>query len=275
MAAERKRIGSDILSAAVFVALEIAANVMLSHSSSMQNIWINRASHRVHAAIWSAGENIRNYFTLDKQNKVLAAENVNLSTIVREIGQRDLSYRENHLYDSKVGSFKMTPATIVKASRNSQHNYIILNKGSEDGVKPQTGIVTTHGVIGVVNAVGRHYSYGITLMNPRMSVSARIGFTGMVAPLEWDGLSTDGAVMRGLPLHQQISQGDTVWTSGFSSVFPADIPIGTTGGIRQVDGSTNEVEVNLFQDFSALRYVIITENLDREEIAEVEKEAVR
>lgn len=275
MAAERKRIGSDILSAAVFVALEIAAIVMLSHSSSMQNIWINRASHRVHAAIWSAGENIRNYFTLDKQNKVLAAENVNLSTIVREIGQRDLSYRENHLYDSKVGSFKMTPATIVKASRNSQHNYIILNKGSEDGVKPQTGIVTTHGVIGVVNAVGRHYSYGITLMNPRMSVSARIGFTGMVAPLEWDGLSTDGAVMRGLPLHQQISQGDTVWTSGFSSVFPADIPIGTTGGIRQVDGSTNEVEVNLFQDFSALRYVIITENLDREEIAEVEKEAVR
>ena len=275
MAAERKKIGSDILSAAVFVALEIAAIVMLSHSSSMQNIWINRASHRVHAAIWSAGENIRNYFTLDKQNKVLAAENVNLSTIVREIGQRDLSYRENHLYDSKVGNFKMTPATIVKASRNSQHNYIILNKGSEDGVKPQTGIVTTHGVIGVVNAVGRHYSYGITLMNPRMSVSARIGFTGMVAPLEWDGLSTDGAVMRGLPLHQQISQGDTVWTSGFSSVFPADIPIGTTGGIRQVDGSTNEVEVKLFQDFSALRYVIITENLDREEIAEVEKEADR
>ena len=69
--------------------------------------------------------------------------------------------------------------------------------------------------------------------------------------------------MRGLPLHQQISPGDTVWTSGFSSVFPADIPVGTTGRIRQVDGSTNEVSVKLFQDFSALRYVIITENLDK------------
>ena len=273
MEAGRKKSGSDILGAAVFVILEIAAIVMLSHTSSLQNIWIGRASHRVHAAIWSAGENIRNYFTLDKQNKVLAAENLNLSSIVREAGQRDLSYRENHIYDSKVGSFKLIPATIVKASRNSQHNYIILNKGSEDGVRPQTGIVTTHGVVGVVNSVGRHYSYGITLMNPRMSVSARIGLTGMVAPLEWDGLTTDGAVMKGLPLHQGITPGDTVWTSGFSSVFPADIPIGTTGRIRQVDGSTNEVNVKLFQDFSALRYVIITENLDREEIAAVEKEA--
>ena len=273
MAVERKRFGSGILSAAVFVALEIAAIIMLNHSSSLQNIWINRASHRVHAIIWSAGENIRNYFTLDKQNKVLAAENIELSSMVREFGQRDLSYRENHFYDTKLGHFKMIPATIVKASRNTQHNYIILNKGSEDGVKPQTGIVTTSGVIGVVNSVGKHFSYGITLMNPRMSVSARIGFTGMVAPLEWDGRNTDGAIMRGLPLHQQINPGDTVWTSGFSSVFPADIPIGVTGRIRQVDGSTNEVSVKLFQDFSALRYVIITENLDRVEISELEKEA--
>ena len=273
MAVERKKFGSDILSAAVFVALEIAAIVMLGHSSSLQNIWINRASHRVHASIWSAGESIRNYFTLDRQNKKLAAENIELSALVREFGQRDLSYRENHIYDSKVGNFKMIPATIVKASRNTQHNYIILNKGTEDGVRPQTGIVTTSGVIGVVSSVGKHYSYGITLMNPRMSVSARIGLTGLVAPLEWDGRHTDGAIMRGLPLHQQISPGDTVWTSGFSSVFPADIPVGTTGRIRQVDGSTNEVSVKLFQDFSALRYVIITENLDKAEIEAVEKEA--
>ena len=273
MAVERKKFGSDILSAAVFVALEIAAIVMLGHSSSLQNIWINRASHRVHASIWSAGERIRNYFTLDRQNKKLAAENIELSALVREFGQRDLSYRENHIYDSKVGNFKMIPATIVKASRNTQHNYIILNKGPEDGVRPQTGIVTTSGVIGVVSSVGKHYSYGITLMNPRMSVSARIGLTGLVAPLEWDGRHTDGAIMRGLPLHQQISPGDTVWTSGFSSVFPADIPVGTTGRIRQVDGSTTDVSVKLFQDFSALRYVIITENLDKAEIEAVEKEA--
>ena len=42
-----------------------------------------------------------------------------------------------------------------------------------------------------------------------------------------------------------------------------------------VDGSTIEVSVRLFQDFSALRYVIITENLDRDSIAALEKEATQ
>ncbi len=271
MAGERKSYAFAI-NAAVFLFLEIAAVILLGHSSSLQDIWINRASHRVHAAIWGGSEKVLNYFTLDRQNRSLAAENLELSSVVREFGQRDLSWRENHLYDSQIGRFKLTPATIVKASRNSQHNYIVLNKGSEDGVKPQTGIVTTNGVVGVVSSVGKHFSYGITLMNPRISVSARIGLTGLVAPLEWDGKRSDGAVMRNLPLHHEINPGDTVWTSGFSSVFPSDIPVGVTGKVRLIDGSTNEVSVRLFQDFSALRYVIITENLDREEIAAVEKE---
>ncbi len=274
MAEGRKRFGF-VISAAVFLLLEIAAVLMLSRTSSLQNIWINRASHRVHAGIWGTAEKIRNYFTLDGQNRALATKNLELIKEVWENGERDLSYRENHLYDGQVGNFRMIPATIVKASRNSQHNYIVLNKGSEDGVKPQTGIVTTTGVVGVVNAVGKHFSYGLTLMNTKMSVSARIGQTGLVAPLEWDGKHSNGALMKNLPLHYEIAPGDTVWTSGYSSVFPPDIPIGTTGRIRQVDGSTNEVSVGLFQDFAALRYVIITENLDRGEIADLEKEAGR
>ena len=270
-----KRPYSVIWSAAVFVILEIAAILMLSRTSSLQDIWINRASHRVHASIWGGSEQVRNYFTLGKQNRALAQENLELSSLVREFSEKDLSYRENHLYDSRTGNFRLIPATIVKASRNSQHNYIVLNKGSEDGVKPQTGIITTNGVVGVVNTVGKRFSYGLTLMNARMSVSARIGRTGLVAPLEWDGRHSNGALMKGLPLHYTVASGDTVWTSGFSSVFPPDIPIGITGKIRQVDGSTNEVSVELFQDFGALRYVIITENLDRGEIAEIEKEAAK
>lgn len=272
MAVVRNRYGF-LLNAAVFLVLEIAAVIMLSRTSSLQNIWINRATHRVHAGLWGSGERIRNYFTLDKQNRTLAAENLELSSLVREFSQRDISYRENCLYDSRLGNFRLIPASIVKASRNSRHNYIVLNKGTADGVRPQSGIVTTAGVIGIVTAAGERFCYGITLMNPRMSVSARIGRTGIVAPMEWDGRSSSGALLRGLPLHYRIEPGDTVWTSGFSSVFPTDIPLGVTGGVRQVDGSTNEVAVTLFQDFAALRYVIITDNLDREEIAELEKEA--
>ena len=81
-----------------------------------------------------------------------------------------------------------------------------------------------------------------------------------------------GALLRNLPLHYGVEKGDTVWTSGYSDVFPPDIPIGITGEVRLKDGSVNDVKVKLFQDFAALRYVIITENLDRGEIASLEEE---
>ena len=260
-----------VLGAATFIVLEIAAVFMLAGSRSLQDVWLNRATHRVLAAVWSGGESVRSWFGLREQNRALAEENFRMAEALRTLEGRQTA-AAGAVSDTVTGHWRYTPATIVKMSRNSQHNYIILDKGSADGIVPRSGIVTPAGVVGIVNAVDEHFCYGITLQNALVSVSARIGRTGLVAPLEWDGRHSNGAVMKGLPLHYTVAAGDTVWTSGFSTVFPPDIPIGVTGRIRQVDGSTNEVSVQLFQDFSALRYVIITENLDREQIAEIEKE---
>ena len=158
------------------------------------------------------------------------------------------------------------PARIVKMSRNSQHNYIILDKGSEDGVQPLSGIISDKGVVGIIDVVDRHYSYGMTLMNTHAQVSARLGRDGIVAPLRWDGLRKNGAVLDNIPLHWPAAPGDTVYTSGFSSVFPADIPLGTAKSTRTVHGATGQVSVVLFQDFSTLRNVTIVLNKGYEEI---------
>lgn len=265
---------NGVISAVIFVAMEIAAIVMLSSSSSMQNIWVNRISHRCLGAVWKSGENIRNYFSLDGQNKALAQQNMELSRIVRMLREREASFSQNAVYDTLSGHFRYIPATVVKASRNSQHNYIILDKGSADGVRPEDGIITASGVVGIVKATDRNFSYGLTLMNPNVSVSARIGMSGTVAPLVWDGKSTHKAILDNIPLHYSFKIGDTVWTSGFSSVFPPDIPVGTIGRVSLVDGSRNTAEVNLFQDFSTLRYVSVAGNLDKETIKELETEII-
>ena len=125
-------------------------------------------------------------------------------------------------------------------------------------------------MVGIVEAVDKHYSYGLTLMNPGMSVGARVGRTEIVAPLSWDGRTTGGAVVRNLAPHYDIAPGDTVRTSGYSSIFPPGIPIGVTGQTRLVDGSTRQVDVALFQDFSTVRYVTVVENLARTELMELE-----
>ena len=168
--------------------------------------------------------------------------------------------------------FRYSTATIVKISRNTQHNYIIIDKGREEGITKNSGIITGNGVVGIIYAVDNHYAYGLTLMNPKISVSARIGHSGIVAPMAWDGLSSKRAVMKDIPLHYDVTPGDTVWTSGFSTIFPPDIPLGVTEGSHLENGASSTVDVELFQDFSALRHVIIVENPEREAIQKLEQQ---
>ena len=267
--------GYGLLNAVVFIILEITAVVLLGSTRGLQDIWLNRATHRVLASMWSGSEHIRHYFSLERENRELADENLSLAIHLREHDRLQLAMKYGGVSDTTAGRFRYIPATIVKASRNSLHNYIILNKGRAEGVVPRSGIVTNNGVAGIVTAVDEHFCYGLTLMNPRMSVSARIGRTGTVAPVSWNGGRSDRMRMRDIPLHRTVNPGDTVWTSGFSSVFPPDIPIGTTGRTHVVDGCVNEVDVDLFLDFGALRFVTIVECLDRPAIEKLEKEAGR
>ena len=264
---------SFLVCAATFILLEVAALALLRSGSTLQDIWINRASHRTMAFLWGSGETVRSQFQMDEFNQELQAENARLQERLRAYERMGVEQEElDHMAARESEDYRYTPATVVKMSRNRTHNYIILNKGSEDGVHPQSGIISDLGVVGVVEAVDRHFSYGLTLMNPDMSIGARLGNSQLVAPLSWNGRSSGRAIMRDLPPHIDVAPGDTVRTSGFSTIFPPDIPIGITGGSRIVDGSTRQVDVDLFQDFSKLRYVTIVENLDRTVITALEAE---
>lgn len=270
------RTASIITSAAIFILLEIAALAMLSSSSTLQNIWLNRASHRVMAFLWGSGEKVRNHFRVDQQNEELALENTHLmNELKRYKAEEDARKEESNAYVQESEVFEFIPASIVKISRNTTHNYVIVNKGYEDGIKEQSGIISPNGVLGIVTAVGRRYSYGLSLMNSNLSVSVRVGKLGITAPLVWDGRSSNGALVNNVPPHHEVQPGDTVWTSGYSSIFPPDIPVGVTGKTRLMDGSTMQIEVELFQDFNNVRYVTLVENKDKREIEEIEAEGGR
>ena len=269
MTRERKSF-DGLISAAIFILMEIAALAMLKSSSSLEDIWINRSSRHVQALLWGGGERLRNYFTLEKQNEDLARANLELE---RELSlyRHAESDRPSEIYQDS-DRFRYTPASIVKMSRNTTHNYIIIDKGSEDGIKPHSGIITDNGVVGFVSAVDRHYSYGLTLLNNNTSVSARIGDSGFTGSLVWDGTSSNKAILKDIPIHYKNTQGDTVLTSGFSGIYPPDIMLGTTEEASLFDGATLRISVKLSQDFSSLNHVTVVECLDREEIEALEEQ---
>ena len=269
--ARSRSVGARILCAAVFILLETAAIVMLNHNNSMQRLWTMRLSHGFMAKTWGFTQKVRGYFSLAGQNEELALENHRLREMLREYEDAAKATDISLQSVTRDDGFVYTPAQIIKSGTNSQHNYLILDKGSEDGIVQNSGIISSKGVIGIVDAVSRHYSYAISFLNTEVNISSRLGGTGAVGPLAWDGKNTDGAIMKEIPLQYRYSPGDTVYTSGYSVIFPPDIPLGTAGDASIINGATNEITVNLFQDYTALKFVTIVRNTRAAEIEALEQ----
>lgn len=271
--AEKRGIFRIIIDAAIFIAMEIAALNMLQHDGITQSFLLARQRHFFMGGIWNAGSSVSEYFSLRDMNEELAEENFELFKALRIGKEESDRARMDSIAASfsTVGGFRYMPASIEKISRNKQHNYIILGQGSDDGVVPQSAVITSRGVVGIVDVVSRHYSYAVSLMNTDLNVSARIGGDqGSVGPLSWDGVSSNGAVLREIPLQCRFEPGDTVYTSGFSSIFPPDIPLGTAGESKIINGATYDIKVTLFQGFKDVRYVVLATNTGKREIEELE-----
>ena len=270
----RRTITGTLINTAVFILLEIAALGMLRHGDSLQDLFISRAAHGFLGYFWGVSESISDYASLRTENRHLAEEILRLTETITRLEEEAAAAAARDSADYTAawrGKYEFIPAEVIKNSVNKQHNYLIIGKGSDDGVRPQTGIITSRGVIGIVDAVSRHYSYAISFLNSDSSISARIGKDGAAGPMAWDGKGSGNALLREIPLQVKFEEGDTVYTSGFSTIFPPDIPIGRITGSRIVNGATFEIKVSLFQDFSSVRHVCLVRNRDLDKIMSLEK----
>ena len=270
-----RNIYRNLFNAAVFIIMEIAALNMLRSSSVGKGFFVSKLSHDFIGAVWGSAQGIANYFSLGKVNESLSKENFALRALVRDMDAHKDSLRAEAVETGKIhaAGYSYTWAEVVKISRNKLHNYLIVNKGANDGVKPHSGIITSEGIIGIIDTVGTNYSYAISFMNSGSPISARLGRDGAVGPLSWNG--KDGATLHAISLQNKFAPGDTIFSSGISDIFPADIPLGLAGKSRIINGATYEIEVKLLQDFSRLRYVTIVHNDFRDEISSLEKKEGR
>ena len=261
-----------IINAVIFVILEVAALNMLKNNGELQGIWMSRGAQNIMDFVWGSSQEVSDYFSLKEQNDALARENFELRLRLEQM--EELIPEEERLDEIMTGNisdnYRFIHAKIAKISNNSQHNYMIISKGFEDGVTEGAGVITGKGAVGIIDAVSRHHAYARSFKNHEMNISARLGTEGAVGPPSWNGITSDGAILKEIPHHVEFEKGDTVYTSGYSSIFPPDIPLGEVGDARIVNGATYEINVRLFEDFGALRYVTIVENLSKEEMKELE-----
>ncbi|MGN1215962.1 MAG: hypothetical protein ACI4TJ_06925, partial [Candidatus Cryptobacteroides sp.] len=113
--AKSRSVGARILCAAVFIALEAAALVMLNHNNSMQRLWLMRLSHGFMAKTWGLTQKVNDYFSLAGQNEELALENHRLQEIIRDYEAAAKDADINLQSVTRDDGFVYTPAQIIKS----------------------------------------------------------------------------------------------------------------------------------------------------------------
>ena len=262
----------------LFIVLEVVAVVLILNNSIVQQYKLMEGVRSFSYFFWKKSNDIKNYshlkdlnYKLIQENHLLLEQNEILKNhIIRENGIEKLSDITNiiskNLGDSAVANFEFILAKVVKNTRNTQHNYLIVDKGYKQGITEDMGVITPTGVVGIVRGVGSNYSYIYSFLNTKQTISAKIGNSEVYGSLRWDGKSTNKARLTEIPLNVEITEVDIVYTSGNSSFFPSGIPIGVAGDYNVSSGTSKDVNVTLFQDYRNLDYVIVVKSKDRNQI---------
>ncbi len=245
--------------------------LLVSYNNFQKTEFLN-SSNAVAGNLYKKVSSTTDYLALAKTNEELNKENARLNNILANsfkmsadssILYTDSLYQQQYIYRT---------AKIINNSVNKQLNYITLDKGSVHGIKPEMAVVTNLGVVGVVKSVSKNFSTAISLLNSRISVSSKIKKNNYFGSLTWDGKDYKTARLLEIPVHVSIQAGDTIVTSGFSSIFPEGLLLGTIQEVLPSSGGNfHEVSIAFTNDFKSLSYVMVIGDLMKTERIELEK----
>ncbi len=139
----------------LFILLEGGSFLLLFRFNLYQgSVWFTSAN-TVSGRVLEWESDFLSYIALGERNKDLMRKNLVLEQRVRALtelldrAEHDSTYTEMRQRELLDG-FGMVPAEVVSNSVNRHNNYLTINKGEQDGVKPEMGVVCGTGIVGIV-----------------------------------------------------------------------------------------------------------------------------
>lgn len=255
----------------MFLALEAISLVLIVSFNDYQRVTFFNSSNNLFGTVYERFSTMDDYFSLGRVNARLAAENASLRKRLQFRIMNQENYPINRPDTVDAPAYIFTSAKVISNSTNKQFNYITLNKGSRQGIKPDMGIINDQGVVGVITHVSPNYSTGLSLLNKRLLIPAKITKNNYFGSLVWDGEHYNTADLREIPFHVIVNVGDSVVTSGYSNIFPEGILIGIIKKFDVVSGTNfYNIKVELTTNFKALKYIEVVQNTKRAELKKLE-----
>jgi len=216
-----------------------------------------------------------------KELEGVREENKRLHQEVMELSLRNFWLNEEHLENLRLRRLlgfksqlehKVIPTHVVAKDPNRRCFSVLINKGSQEGVKRNMPVVNMHGLVGKIVDVSTHCSVVQLMIDPSFRASAldqRSRVFGIIKPGSGFALRLDN-----VPLSEDVKVGDYVISSGLGGIFPSGIKIGVVTSVESEKIFSKEdrsfgifkmILVKPLVDFSSLEELFVLDVMSGEE----------
>ena len=200
--------------------------------------------------------------SLQQRNAQLESEISGLQTQVIQLQQQ---LTDTQVLAALVDFSQGSPESVYKAASvigrdpSPFLHYIIINSGSNDGLRRGMPVVTNQGLIGRVDAVIADAARVQLVTDPSSAVNIRLQNADTDAVLV--GSVTGDLALEMISQDVNIQEGDVVLTSGLGGDYPPDLLVGQLFNLRKRDYELfQQASVQSTVDFSRLEIVLVIMN---------------
>lgn len=251
-----------------FIAISLTFNNLNFHKSKFVN-----SANVITGSLYSKASNFSSYFNLEEENHQLLEENIRLRRQLQKLTLGQDFITETQVIDSLLYLQKYVniDAKIIKNDYTTAFNFLLINRGEEQGVLPEMAVINSKGIIGITDNVSSNYARVQSILNKNSKINARIKNNNFYyGTLTWDGKDYNTIQLTDIPRQAVLKIGDTIETGGKSTIFPEGILIGTISKIYDGNTVNNKLDIKLFNDMSNLGFVYVVKNLHKLEITTLE-----
>ena len=217
-----------------------------------------------------AGQNVSDYLNLAKSNEKLIVENIKLKAL--ELIYFTEQSSKNEVTDTFA--FQVLGARIVKNSYNRARNYLIIDQGYLDGIEVEMGVISSDGIVGIVNQVTADFSSVISILHRDLKINAGFKKNGAYGSLSWQGNHPKRMKLDDISTINPVVVGDTIVTGGMSDYFPHGIPIGKVFNFKKpkLEGYY-DIDIELFSNLTQNEFVYILKNKKKDQLNQLKNES--
>ena len=248
---------------------------LVVRNNSFQRASAVNSSNEVIGSAYARINAWQSYLHLQDINMQLAEENAGLREQLQRLTNTDSAAVDSVADSTGMVQYRYVVAQVTNNSIHQKNNYITLDKGSKHGIKKGMGVISANGIVGIVLNVSEHFSTVQSLLHSETRISAALEDSGAFGSLMWgDSYNAELGVLRDIPNHVKVREGEQVFTSGFS-LFPPGLPVGhvVETGVSGGD-SFLDIRVQFSTQFHNLRqvYVVVDLFADEKEALESQNE---